>query len=147
MSALTDLIADIKAAFTREINETDQPSAINNLSADLANAINPFVANSTINNITKDVNNLTYYYTKIQSDNRFKQKKYQIPSDGITNNDTGEITGTITFTLPNNFDYNSANWAQDGGMLGQYTLDSEAKTITFTQVPLANTCFIYYYPL
>jgi len=73
--------------------------------------------------------------------------KYQIPSDGIANNDTGEIAGTITFTLPDNFDYNSASFAQDGGMFAQYTLNSTAKTITFTQVPLANTCFIYYYPL
>jgi len=147
MSALSDLKLAIKAAFTREINETDQPSAINNLSNDLAEAINPFVADSTINNITKDVNNLTYYYTKIQSDARFRMIKYQIPSDGVANKDTGEITGTITFTLPDNFDYNSANFAQDGGMFAQYTLDSTAKTITFTEIPLANTCFLYYYPL
>ncbi len=74
-------------------------------------------------------------------------QKYQIPANGVADNTTGLITGLITFTLPDDFDYSKANWAQDGGIFAQYTLNSTAKTITFSEIPLANTCFIYYYQI
>jgi len=146
MSALDDLKTALKAAFTREITETNQEDAINNLSTDIANAIAPYVASGSI---SKDVNNLTYYYTKTQSDARYRMKKFQIPSDGITDDNTGIISGTSTFNLPTDFDPASANFVQDGSMLAQYTINTGVtpKTITFNLVPLANTCFLFYYSL
>lgn len=78
-----------------------------------------------------------------------KLKKVQIPSDGVSDNNTGVISGTSTFNLPTDFDPNSANFVQDGSMLAQYTINSSVtpKTITFNLVPLENTCFLFYYSL
>jgi len=146
MSALDDLKTALKAAFTREITETNQADAIENLSSDIGDAIDPFVASGSI---SKDVNNLTYYYTKTQSDARYKMNKFQIPADGVADNTTGIISGTSTFDLPTDFDPNSANFVQDGSMLAQYTINTSVtpKIITFNLVPLANTCFLFYYSI
>ena len=78
---------------------------------------------------------------------KLKLKKYQIPSDGIVNNDTGEISGTSIFSLPDDFNFNSESFCQDGSILAQYSLNSTAKTITFALTPLPGTCFIYYYAI
>jgi len=141
MSALDDLKTALKAAFTREITETNQADAIENLSSDIGDAIDPFVASGSI---SKDVNNLTYYYTKTQSDARYKMKKFQIPADGIADDNTGIISGTSNFDLPT--DFGSDMFVQDGSMLAQYTINTSVtpKTITFNLVPLANTCFLFY---
>ena len=144
MSALDTLITALVEAFTREITETNQETAINNLSTDIANAIAPYVASGSI---SKDVNNLTYYYTKIQSDARYIMKKVQIPSDGVADDNTGIISGLSTFNLPT--DFGSDMFVQDGSILAQYTINTGVtpKTITFNLVPLANTCFLFYYSL
>ena len=78
-----------------------------------------------------------------------KLKKYQIPANGIADDNTGIISGTSTFNLPTDFDPNSANFVQDGSMLAQYAINTGVtpKTITFNLVPLQDTCFLFYYSL
>lgn len=78
-----------------------------------------------------------------------KLKKFQIPSNGISDDNTGIISGISTFDLPADFDVNSANFVQDGSMLAQYSINIGVtpKTITFNLVPLKDTCFLFYYSL
>ena len=76
-----------------------------------------------------------------------KLKKYQIPSNGISDDNTGIISGTSTFNLPS--DFGTDVFVQDGSMLAQYTVNTGVtpKTITFNLVPLKSTCFLFYYSL
>lgn len=71
--------------------------------------------------------------------------RYQIPANGISDDNTGIISGASTFDLPVDFD--SAAFVQDGSILAQYTINTEVtpKTITFNSIPLAGMCFLFYY--
>lgn len=73
--------------------------------------------------------------------------KYTFYPDGISD-DNGVITGTKTFNLPSNFSYSKTHFARDGGLFANYTVDSTAKTITFSVAPLSvNIVEIFYYPI